>query len=573
MEVNRGNFFWILPSMLDEAQKARFVAIDIEMSGISSSRGRAYHDNSVQDSYTRIKEAVEGYQVLQVGFTFILYDEKKSEYTIRTFNCPVSPLFPRSPFSASLARHLDRKIGISAISYGFLRQHNFDLNYTLDNGIPYLSRREQELLVQFCLSEDIEHEHIDPLALDDESQEFYGYASRQIGEFVATPSKTKMRTFIKSPYGDKLNGLQARLIHQIIREEYPTCIAKRIQVGGMAGCMSVTISTRVTEVETKSRQLLNMDEAKKLSGLQILFEALSGGSFAARINREWITHNNRLPVVADPRKKFNETFDFQQCEANLKRNQPILIGHNLFHDLAFIYNTFFEPLPPLADDFLRRINVLFPRIVDTKFMHTRGKHMMEPDRTLQELHDRYAKFKFPVVRDVARPGLAAPHNAGYDSCMTAVLFLKQTRSLFAQGKYMDAVEEKYYAPTRHDDPQEAKEETTQESSSVASCSEVTTTSLLDQEEAETLGALQNWRVLAADESTSRHATLPTRDADLVPPAEQGAQKESAQKGKDVIHSEIYSVRELHVIPPWGDEFWRAYGNKSSVAGAGCVSFA
>lgn len=77
MEVNRGNFFWMLPSMLDEAQKARFVAIDIEMSGISSSRGRARHDDSVQDSYTRIKEAVEEYQVLQVGFTFILYDEKK----------------------------------------------------------------------------------------------------------------------------------------------------------------------------------------------------------------------------------------------------------------------------------------------------------------------------------------------------------------------------------------------------------------------------------------------------------------------------------------------------------------
>lgn len=109
--------------------------------------------------------------------------------------------------------------------------------------------------------------------------------------------------------------------------------------------------------------------------------------------------------------------------------------------------------------------------------------------------------------------------------------------------------------------------------SVASCSEVNTTSLLDQEEAETLGALQNWQVLAADESTSRHATLPTRDASMVPPPEQGEQKESAQKGKDVIPSETYSVREVHVIPPWGDEFWRVYGNKSSIAGAGCVSFA
>ncbi|OTA91625.1 hypothetical protein M434DRAFT_388476 [Hypoxylon sp. CO27-5] len=542
MEVNRGNFFWMLPSMLDEAQKARFVTIDIEMSGISSSRVRTHHNNSVQDSYTKIKEAVEEYQVLQIGFTFILYDEKKSEYTIRTFNCPVSPLFPRSPFSGSLARHLDRKFGVSAISYGFLRQHNFDLNHALDDGIPYLSRREQELSVQFCLPEDMEHEHIDPLTLDNESQEFYGYASRQIGTLVAAPFETSMKTFIKNPFGDKLNGLQIRLVHQIVRDEYPACTAKRIQVGSMAGCMSVSMNTQATEAEVKSRRGLNMDEAKKLSGV-------------------------------DPRKRFNETFDFQKCEANLKRSQPILVGHNLLHDLAFIYDTFFEPLPPLVDDFLTRINALFPRIVDTKFMHTRGKHMMEPDRTLRELHDRYARLQFPVVRDVARsgPATAGPHNAGYDSCMTAVLFLKQTRSLFAKGEYMDAVEEKCYAPTRHD-PQEVKEETTPDSSSVASLAEVNAGSLLDQEEAETLGALQNWLVLTADESTSKHATFPIKDANGAPQPGQSEQKKSARKVGDVMPSETYSAKELHIIPPWVDEFWRAYGNKSSIGGVGCVSF-
>lgn len=62
--------------MLEEARKARFVAIDVEMSGISG-HNHPNHDNSIQDSYTKIKEAAEKYQVLQVGFTFCHYNEER----------------------------------------------------------------------------------------------------------------------------------------------------------------------------------------------------------------------------------------------------------------------------------------------------------------------------------------------------------------------------------------------------------------------------------------------------------------------------------------------------------------
>ncbi|KAI0841753.1 CAF1-domain-containing protein [Hypoxylon sp. FL0890] len=563
MEVNRSNFFLMLPSILYEAQKARFVAIDIEMSGISYDNGRVHPDISVQDSYTKIKEAAELFQVLQIGFTFIVYDEKRSEYTTRTFNCPVSPLFPKGPFPDRLARHLDRNFLVSAKSYNFLRQHNFDLHHALDNGIYYLSRREQKLSEQFCLSSDDKQDHIDPLILDEESQHFYKHARGQIARFVASPSEMGMKTFIKNPYGDKLNSLQVRLVHQLIREEYPNCTAKRVQVGTMAGCVSVATVNRTAEVEIESRRRLNMDETKKLSG----------GSFAARINQKWVYHSNRARVGADSLNKINDTFDFQHCEASLKKSRPIIVGHNLFRDLAFIYNTFFEPLPPQLDDFLTRINTLFPRIVDTKYMHTRGGNMMEPDRTLQELHDNYTKFEFPIVRNAPKFGntTAGPHDAGFDSCMTAVLFLKQAHSLFTMKKHLNTVSEECHVPTRQN-YQNENGSAPSGSSSVAPRSELNTMSLLDEEEAETSGALQNWDILVADESASRHVTLPPRDANG-PSPKQEKQKESVQKDRKVILSETYSAKELHIIPLWADDFWKTYGNKSSIGGARYVSFA
>ena len=58
-----------------------------------------------------------------------------------------------------------------------------------------------------------------------------------------------MKTFIRNLYGDNLNNLQIRLVHQLIREEYPTCTAKKIQAGAEAGSMRITYVDETTETE------------------------------------------------------------------------------------------------------------------------------------------------------------------------------------------------------------------------------------------------------------------------------------------------------------------------------------
>ncbi|KAI1457125.1 CAF1-domain-containing protein [Annulohypoxylon moriforme] len=571
MEINKSNFFWMLPCMLHEAQKARFVAIDVEMSGISS-HSHSSHTNSIQDLYTEIKEAAEIYQVLQVGFTFSHYNENKSEHIIRTFNCHLSPLFPRGSLSDGLSRHLDRKFCVSARSYSFLQQNKFDLTYALDNGVSYLSREELRLAEQYCLSRD-KHEHIDPLKLDEESQRFYKYARRQIAEFASERVTPGMEFIIKNPYGGKLNGLQLRLIHQIIREEYPIYTAKRVSAGARTGCISVSLLEEETRLKNESRQQVDIDEIKGLAGLQILLEALSGGSFATRVNRKSACYGDKPPIGLESWSKFNRAFNFQECEASLAKSRPILVGHNLLQDLAFLYKTFFEPLPQNVDDFINKIHILFPRIVDTKFMHTKEKHMMETDRTLQELHYYYAKQQFPAFRCDPRfsSGQACAHNAGFDSYMTAVLYLKQTHALFGTKKYFNAIEKQYYVATSPLDYDE-KWSTNYSSSSTISSSDTSASSLLDQEEVGTLGALQKWDVLIADESASKRICLITNAKANPPTWDEQNLSRSPRRKAIFMPGETCSEKELHVIPPWTDTFWRIYGNKSSIAGVKHISF-
>ncbi|KAI1769250.1 CAF1-domain-containing protein [Hypoxylon sp. FL1150] len=572
MEVDRDNFYWMLPHILDEMQNAQFVAIDIEMSGIASGY---CHKTPIPDAYTKIKEASERYQILQIGFTFIRYLEKPNGYTTRTISCYVSPLFPSGYFTESLSRHLDRQFSISARSYSFLRRHGFNFSKAVDNGVYYLNRKEQKIAEEFCSFKGPKHEHIDPLSLDQESQQWYSDTSKQIGEYVnkCAQVSTKERyepsleTIIQNPYGRDINGLQTRLIHQIIHEEYPTCNAKRIPSGHMAGSFSVTVMTRAFTTQTKNRILANVNETKRLSGLQILFEALSGGSFAEKVDQQWVCHSDRASVGNDTWNEFNRKFNFHQCEANLKKNRPIIIGHNAFQDLAFIYQTFFEPLPPKVDDFLTSIHQLFPCIIDTKFMHTRRKHMMDQDRSLKYLDDYFANHKFPPIRHLSNLGdiTTGPHDAAYDSVMTANVFLRGACYMASTKKHLDEVEEACYAPPKSQGASGDRDDAPSSHPTTAprGWDPANPFTILDEEEAEVVGALKDYEVLSPDDTFSLEA------APLASPTIPSPPTTTNELEWRKVET---ATRSRQPVPEWTDDFWRVYGNKTLIPGAGVVSF-
>ena len=60
--------------------------------------------------------------------------------------------------------------------------------------------------------------------------------------------------------------------------------------------------------------------------------------------------------------------DLQHQLQRLSHEGTILVGHNLFLDLIYLYQCFFGPLPELVEDFQVVMGLLFPLIIDTKYL-------------------------------------------------------------------------------------------------------------------------------------------------------------------------------------------------------------
>lgn len=81
MDINKDNFFHVLPDVLKDISVATFVSLDVEMGGITAyprygpyGRHHQTAKPSLEQEYSDIKESASKYQVLQLGLTCIKED-------------------------------------------------------------------------------------------------------------------------------------------------------------------------------------------------------------------------------------------------------------------------------------------------------------------------------------------------------------------------------------------------------------------------------------------------------------------------------------------------------------------
>ncbi len=184
---------------------------------------------------------------------------------------------------------------------------------------------------------------------------------------------------ISNPYGGRLNNLQTRLIHQLLGSQFPG----RLQAFKIDNYFMQIVRGDVTQDAVWSRKLAQRQEAfVDQKGFSFVINALVGGDFAEAVTAQCQKN------LGDDRGRFyfpttDLAKDLKTFEGRLKRQRPILVGHNQFMDLCFIYRTFFGQMPEKLEEFQREIKSLFPRIIDTKYMVTRGSHDMMPENGLE----------------------------------------------------------------------------------------------------------------------------------------------------------------------------------------------
>ena len=235
------------------------------------------------------------------------------------------------------------------------------------------------------------------------------------------------------PIGLPLNSFQRALVHQLVRTEFRTFVSRTTN-----GCIRVIRKDPEDEARLKAQRMeAFMCRVSRQTGFRWVMEALVGGS---------LDELDPTDIFMSPGSGWLDMNkvqkDMETLRTELPARRPVLVGHNMFMDLIFMYKTFFGPLPDKVEDFAKAIHELFPMIVDTKFLCT---HSGEVDNSsLEELSRNLDQQSKPEVW--TRPGyqhygkVDALHEAGYDSWQTARLLIKTAAKLAGRTTWRRAVQ-------------------------------------------------------------------------------------------------------------------------------------
>lgn len=150
-------------------------------------------------------------------------------------------------------------------------------------------------------------------------------------------------------------------------------------------------------------------------GLSILIDALAGDEFAEEIDYEWLSKD-----TGEPETVIRQAFHAAQLKARAREQPPVLVGHNISWDLAYLYNTFIHPTHPSSfAEFKSEIHRLFPRVVDTKIALQKCTIPAVADNNLEvtaHILDKHVQAPHLVWETGYgyKEGSGKAHDAGFD---------------------------------------------------------------------------------------------------------------------------------------------------------------
>ncbi|KAL8815552.1 MAG: hypothetical protein Q9223_005314 [Gallowayella weberi] len=456
MDVPGLAFNSALPSLVTVIADAAFVAIDFELSGIppksykdqKAPRDRSSGKPSLQERYDEYKLAAEKYHILQMGITCVGENNYRGEYVLRPYNFNLKP-------GVDKGMNISRDSTYSNDAMDFLEEHGFDREAARKTGIHYLSRAEEAR--ERCLNAESQVKasftDVQPSANDTKSWELLKRLREEVNAWMTKkPPKPDHLNFApighdKPPFPDQgLNNFQRFLVHQCIRKEYPELVTFK-----QAGFIQIAAYDKDREDARKEYRARVFEERlAKQVGLRWLVEAVHGGDLS-KINPDSFIRGagaRELSVISE----------FTKLQKQLLGCSTVLVGHNVFMDLIYFYACFFGPLPTKVESFQLIINQLFPRIIDTKYLATYHDPYLHSSE-LSNLDERLSKntepkigiqyifqliYSFSLIQQtVLHPShpkydSAKPfHEAGYDSYMTARVFLRLAIELETSAPHLD----------------------------------------------------------------------------------------------------------------------------------------
>ena len=204
--------------------------------------------------------------------------------------------------------------------------------------------------------------------------------------------------------GRGLNGYQKRLVHQLVRAEFPDVVSVSKQ-----DFMHLIPFDKEREDAQLQRKIAWFENSlARQVGMRWLAEAMCP-------NVDKVLPKERVPPFASGNLAALATLTYpstdmtnEEREAHilqftelcktLKGKGTVFVGHNLFLDLIYFYTLFFGPLPDRVEGFQRIIAQLFPLVFDTKYLADKINDNSPLYRSsLQEIDQELSKLPVPII--------------------------------------------------------------------------------------------------------------------------------------------------------------------------------
>ncbi|KAI1957004.1 hypothetical protein LOZ58_005926 [Ophidiomyces ophidiicola] len=293
-------------------------------------------------------------------------------------------------------------------------------------GVVYISREEEENAKARVLERNRRLASLDDIRLTDLDSQytiFLQEARRLLDGFV---NKVDTSFYVNIPGPElrsatpiTITNFHKRLVHQLVRSEYPGLVSI-----GKSNFVHVIRYNQKREDKILEERLIHVRERiYSQTGFRWVVEAMIGGDLSKLPPRSFLS-----PDCEHSGSGQNVIAYSDHLQEKLKAKKLVMVGHNLFTDLVNFYSCFFGNLPDTVDEFLSIIHGLFPTVVDTKYLATFDCGSDLPSSTLEEIDEMFATKEMPVItidpKYTKYMGCKVPHEAGYDSLVTARVFLR-----------------------------------------------------------------------------------------------------------------------------------------------------
>ncbi|QIX00841.1 hypothetical protein AMS68_006358 [Peltaster fructicola] len=451
MDVTQTSFYPLLVDILHDLSKAHFVAFDLELSGVpvKQNRGQQSGRPSLQERYIETKAAAQKFSILQFGLTCVIEDTELGKYVCRPYNFEISPLIDDTGLG------IEREFTFSSGAVSFLHTVDFDFAKPFNVGVQHLSRAECSLARENFEKRQRKDAVADMHIKDTDVQALALMKStrRSIDIWLRESRVGDVDTLLIAPKGagtapadsaslpPEFNGFQRRLIHQLVRAEYPNLVSFSTRGGIQIGHLDQEREARILT----ERKADNNTRINKQKGFRWVIDALLGEDISS-LDLSFCAHDP-LTGEAVSVDKDEMRGRFSSATYRLRGRPRVMVGHNCFLDLVYIYHTFIGQLPDTVEEFSQALHSAWPTIIDTKYMATHNCGDISPASSLEEiayqLRPRLGEDELDTVDEDHNKYVEVDHfhEAGFDSLLTGQIAIRLSRKLDREDIYIKDLED------------------------------------------------------------------------------------------------------------------------------------